>query len=167
VIADKVYLVGFMASGKTTVARALARHLDWQPIDIDELIEQREHDTVAGLFARRGEPYFRSVERAVLLGQIGRRFSVVATGGGTFVDPQNRAVIKGDGVSIFLDVPLERVVARVPADGRRPLAADREEFERLFFARQAAYHEADLRIDAGRASVDAIVEQIADWLGQG
>jgi shikimate kinase len=165
VIADKVYMVGFMASGKTTVARALARHLDWQAIDIDELIEQREHDTVAGLFARRGESYFRSVERGVLLDQIGRRFSVVATGGGTFVDPQNRALIKGDGVSIFLDVPLERLIVRVPADGRRPLAVDREEFERLYLVRQAAYHEADLRIDAARASVEAIVEQISDWLG--
>jgi shikimate kinase len=165
VIADKVYMVGFMASGKTTVARALARHLDWQAIDIDELIEQREHDTVAGLFARRGESYFRSVERGVLLDQVGRRFSVVATGGGTFVDPQNRALIKGDGVSIFLDVPLERLIVRVPADGRRPLAVDREEFERLYLVRQAAYHEADLRIDAARASVEAIVEQISDWLG--
>jgi shikimate kinase len=162
--ADKVYLVGFMGAGKTTVARALARRLDWQALDVDERIEQQERQTVAELFARQGEPYFRSVERAVLLDQVPMRHLVVATGGGTFVDPQNRAVINRDGVSVWLDVPLERLIARVPADGRRPLAADRAEFERLYALRRGAYEQAHYRVDAGRAGVDAIVEQLADWL---
>jgi shikimate kinase len=162
--ADKVYLVGFMASGKTTVARALAKRLDWQSADIDELIEAREHETVADLFAKRGEAYFRAVERAVLFEQIGLRLRVVATGGGTFVDPHNRAAINRDGISVWLDVPLDRLVARVPADGRRPLAADRSEFERLYAARRPAYEQAHHRIESGRASVDAIVEQLVEWL---
>jgi shikimate kinase len=162
--ADKVYLVGFMAAGKTTVARALAKRLDWQAADIDELIEQREHLSVADIFARHGEAYFRAVERAVLLEQMPARHRVVATGGGTFVDPQNRAAINSDGVSVWLDVPLERAIARMPADGRRPLAADRAEFERLFRARREAYQLAHVRLDAGRASVDALIEQLLDWL---
>jgi shikimate kinase len=153
-----------MGAGKTTVARALAKRLDWQPIDIDELVEQQERDSVAALFARRGEPYFRAVERAVLAAQIGSRYCVVATGGGTFVDQQNRALINADGVSVWLDAPLERLIARVPADGRRPLAADRAEFERLYRSRAAAYEQAHLRIDAGRASVEGIVDQVVDWL---
>src|SRR5207302_9738605 len=106
--ADKVYLVGFMTAGKTTVARALARRLDWQPIDIDELIEKRERLTVAEIFARHGEAYFRAAERAVLSDQLAPRHAVVATGGGTFVDPVNRAAINRDGVSVWLDVPLDR-----------------------------------------------------------
>jgi shikimate kinase len=161
--ADKIYLVGFMGAGKSTVARHLARRLDWKALDIDELIEQREHESVAALFARRGEAYFRGVERAVLLGQVEARHVVVATGGGTFADPQNRTVINRDGVSVWLDVPLDRLILRVPADGRRPLAADRAEFERLYFARRAAYEQAHIRIDAAAGS-DAAVEQLLDRL---
>ncbi|HKB10587.1 MAG TPA: shikimate kinase [Vicinamibacterales bacterium] len=162
--AEKVYLVGFMAAGKTTVAKALARRLDWRAVDVDELIETRERQTVAELFAKRGEPYFRRVERQVLFEQIGAPHLVVATGGGTFSDAQNRAAINADGVSVWLDVPLERLIDRVPADGRRPLASDRSGFERLYHQRRAAYEQAHLRLDAGRASVDALVEQLVDWL---
>lgn len=162
--ADKIYLVGFMAAGKTTVARALAKRLDWQPVDIDELIEQRERLTVSEIFAKRGEAYFRALEREILIEQTGPRHLVVATGGGTFADPQNRAAINQDGVSVWLDVPLDRLVGRVPADGRRPLAADRAGFERLYYQRRAAYEQAHVRLDAGRASVDALVEQLVDWL---
>jgi shikimate kinase len=80
------------------------------------------------------------------------------------VDPQNRALINGDGTSIWLDVPLSQLIQRVPADGRRPLAADRAEFERLYEIRRAAYEQAHRRVDAGRPSVAAIVEELADWL---
>lgn len=161
---DKVYLVGFMAAGKTTVARALAKRLGWEAVDVDELIEQRERLAVADIFARHGEPYFRAAERTVLFELLARRHLVVATGGGTFVDPQNRAAINHDGVSVWLDVPLDQIVARVPADGRRPLAADRVEFEQLYRARHAAYQHAHVRLDAARASVDELVEQLIDYL---
>ncbi len=160
-----MYLVGFMAAGKSTLARALAKRLDWQAVDIDELIEQREHASVAQIFAKNGEPYFRAAERQVLADQLRPRYLVVATGGGTFADPQNRAAINGDGVSVWLDVPFERLMARVPADGRRPLAADRAGFEHLYHQRRAAYEQAHLRLDAGRSGVDALAEQLLDWLG--
>jgi shikimate kinase len=88
------------------------------------------------------------------------RHAVVATGGGTFVSPENRAAIKRDGLSVWLDVPLDELVARLPADGRRPLAADREQLERLYAARRAAYEQAHLRLDAAGARVGDLVEQV-------
>ena len=162
--ASKVYLVGFMAAGKTTVARALARRLDWRAIDIDEVVEQRERMPVSDIFAKHGEAYFRIAERAALADQLGVPHVIVATGGGTFVDPQNRAMINADGLSIWLDIPLERAQERAPVDGRRPLAADREAFERLYHVRRVAYQQAHIRIDAGRQGVDALVEQLMDLL---
>jgi shikimate kinase len=67
-----------------------------------------------------------------------------------------------DGLSIWLDVPFESLLARLPADGRRPLAADRAQMERLFAVRQTAYAQAHLRIEAGAAAAEEIAEQILD-----
>jgi shikimate kinase len=164
VTVDKIYLVGFMAAGKTTVARALARRLGWHAEDIDELIEARERRTVAEIFTRSGEPYFRAVEREILRLLLPLRHVVVATGGGTFADVENRAAIVRDGFVVWLDVPFEAVLARVPADGRRPLAADRAQLERLFAARQAAYSLAHLRVETGVAPAEEIAERIMDHL---
>ena len=157
---DKLYLVGFMAAGKTTVARALAARLGWRTEDIDELIEARERRTVAEIFARQGEPYFRGVEREILKLVLPLRHAVVATGGGTFMDVENRTAINLDGVSVWLDVPFEVVLARLPGDGRRPLAASRQQMERLYAIRRAAYAQAHLRVDAGAAPAEQIAEQI-------
>lgn len=161
---DKIYLVGFMAAGKTTVARALALRLDWRAEDIDELIEARERRAVADIFTRNGEPYFRTVEKEILRLLLPMRHTVVATGGGTFVDVENRAAIHRDGFSVWLDVPFEVVLARVPADGRRPLAGDLAQMERLFAARQVVYAQANLRIPTGLAPAGEIAERIIDLL---
>jgi shikimate kinase len=154
-----------MAAGKTTVARALAARLGWRADDIDELIEARERRTVADIFAKSGEPYFRALERDILRLLLPLRHQVVATGGGTFMDPDNRAAINLDGLSVWLDVPFDEILARIPADGRRPLAADRAQLERLYTLRQGAYANARLRIDARGAHPDEVAERIIEALG--
>jgi len=159
-----IVLVGMPGCGKSAIGRRLAPRLDLPFVDADEEIEQAAGKSIKEIFADHGEAYFRAVERQVLVEQLAPRHIVVATGGGTFADPQNRAAINRDGVSVWLDVPLERLIDRVPADGRRPLAADRAGFEHLYHQRRAAYEQAHKRLDAGRAGVDALVEQLLDWL---
>ncbi|MBA3270500.1 MAG: shikimate kinase [Acidobacteria bacterium] len=162
--ADKVYLVGFMGAGKTTVARALARRLDWKFEDIDDRIEQRERRDISTIFRQEGEPYFRGVERQELIALLADRGSVVATGGGTIVDAATRELMLRDGAVLWLDAPFATILDRVPVDGRRPLAADRIEMERLYNQRLMAYGHAHHRLDAGKSSVEELVDQIVEWL---
>jgi shikimate kinase len=154
-----------MGAGKTTVARAVARRLDWKAEDIDERIEQRERRDIPTIFRQEGEPYFRAIERQEVIALLSQRGTVVATGGGTIVDPVTRALMLRDGAVVWLDAPFATVVERVPLDGRRPLASDRMELEKLYNQRLMAYGEAHLRLDAGRSSVEELVDRILDWLG--
>lgn len=163
--ADKVYLVGFMGAGKSSVARALARRLDWRVEDIDERIERAERRDIPTIFRQDGEPYFRACERQALVALLPERGVVVASGGGTFADPANRELMLRDGAVVWLDAPFETIVARVPVDGRRPLAAGRAEMERLYNQRLVAYQQAHVRVDAGRGSIEELVDHILEWLG--
>jgi shikimate kinase len=157
---DKIYLVGFMASGKSTIARALSTRLRWRAEDVDDLIEARERRTIADIFAQQGEAYFRTVEREILKILQPMRNVVVATGGGTFADPDNRAFINLDGVSVWIDLPLADLIPRIPLDGRRPLAANRAQLERLYATRVDAYRLAHVRVCAARVPVSAVVDRV-------
>ena len=163
--ADKIYLVGFMAAGKTSLARELGRRLDWQVEDVDDRIEARERMAISAIFAAEGEAYFRSVERAVVQELLAVRHVVVATGGGTFVDPDLRAIIKADGAVFWIDAPLGQIIDRLPRDGSRPLASNRIQLEALYESRRLAYAQAHVRLDASRASIGDLVEQVLEWMG--
>ena len=162
--ADKLYLVGFMGAGKSTVALALGRRLGWRAEDIDERIEARERRSISSIFSQSGEAYFRTVERDVLGELLQAREAIIATGGGTFAEPENRAAMLATGAVAWLDIPLESVLDRVPADGRRPLASDRAQMEQLFARRLASYQQAHVRIDASRP-IDEVVERLLAWIG--
>ena len=161
---DKLYLVGFMGAGKSSVARALGRRLDWKAEDIDARIEDAERRDIPTIFRDSGEPYFRAREREALIDLLPERGAVIASGGGTFADASNRELMLRDGGVVWLDVPFEIILKRVPRDGRRPLAADRLGMEQLYNQRLAAYRQAHLRVDAGRGSVEELVEYIVEWL---
>jgi shikimate kinase len=163
--ADKLYLVGFMAAGKTSLARELGRRLDWQVEDVDERIESLERRPIATIFAADGEAYFRAVEREVVQVLLPLRHVVVATGGGTFVDPDLRALIRADGAVFWIDAPLGQIVDRLPRDGSRPLAANRVQLESLYETRRIAYAQAHVRLDASRASLGDLADEVIEWLG--
>ena len=163
--ADKLYLVGFMAAGKSSLARELGRRLDWQVEDVDERIEALERRPIAAIFAADGEAYFRAVEREVVQGLLPPRHVVVATGGGTFVDPDLRALIRADGAVFWIDAPLGQIIDRLPRDGSRPLAANRVQLESLYETRRIAYAQAHVRLDASRASIGDLADEVIEWLG--
>ena len=100
---DKLYLVGFMGAGKTSVAAALGQRIGWRAADIDQCVEAREHRTVAAIFQQDGEAHFRRLEREALAALVPERHLIVATGGGTFVDPANRALMLADGRVAWLE----------------------------------------------------------------
>jgi len=160
-----LYVVGFMASGKSTVGRLLAHRLGWSFFDIDDEIEAAEKTTIAAIFDTRGEVEFRRIE-SLLIGQHVRsiehgRPAVLALGGGAFVAPANRDLLLGHGIAIWLDCPLDMVQRRVAQASHRPLARDPEKFAALYAARQQSYALADLRVsiesDDPAAAVDSIL----------
>ncbi|MEK6630342.1 MAG: shikimate kinase [Acidobacteriota bacterium] len=162
--ADKIYLVGFMGAGKTSLAREVGRRLDWKVEDVDERIEARERRSIADIFSQSGEAYFRAVERSVVQELLPLRHTVVATGGGTCVDPDSRALMKADGAVFWIDVPLAALVDRIPLDGSRPLAPSRIQLEYLFAQRREAYLQAHVRLDGARASIGDLADRILEWL---
>ena len=114
--------------------------------------------------ARRASPISgpASARRSIQL--LPERGVVVASGGGTFADAGNRELMLRDGAVVWLDAPFATVVSRVPSDGRRPLATDRLAMEQLYNQRLAAYRLAHFRVDAGRGSVEELVDHIVEWL---
>jgi len=148
-----IYLTGFMGSGKTTIAEALADHLGWDFADLDAEIEAQERAPVTQIFETRGEAEFRRIETEMIQrwrDKVERCVpTVIALGGGAFVHPRNLELLHNHGVSIWLDCTLETIERRIAAQAdTRPLARDRENLRRLFEDRREAYGRADFRIDA-------------------
>lgn len=149
-VTPAIYLVGFMASGKTTVGRLLADRLGWHFIDLDETIEQQQKTTIAEIFDTLGEEEFRRMEtnaiRTVVHSVCCGVPTVVALGGGAFARAENFTLVEDHGVSVFLDCPLETVKERVQKTSHRPLARDMERFEQLYQDRAQVYCRADYTV---------------------
>lgn len=160
-----IYVVGFMASGKSTIGRALAYRLGWSFFDTDDEIEAAEGATIAEIFEKRGEAEFRRIEAEIIRQHV--RFiergrpSVLALGGGAFAESATRELLLGNGIAIWLDCPFETVKLRVAQASHRPLARDPVRFAGLYEERREAYGKADVRIaiecDDPAVAVEAIV----------
>ncbi len=165
--ARRVYLVGFMAAGKTAVGRALAGVLGFRFEDLDRMIEDRAGARVHEIFELRGEDWFRDREHECLQLTESLENAVVATGGGTMTFERNRAVIGRLGVSVWLDPPLEVLFERLERGGRskRPLFRGREHARALYHNRRDAYRMADLTIEpVSRDTADGVAARIAALL---
>jgi len=157
-----IYLIGFMGAGKSTVGRMLAARLGWDFEDTDALVERAQGCSVEEIFRTVGEGRFREAEWAALCSLEGRKRLVVATGGGLFLGVAQRAFLRGQGVSFWLDAPLELVAGRVDDGSARPLwPIDDPLSRRAFFERRrAAYSLADIRIDASHGEAGELASAI-------
>ncbi len=162
----RIYLVGFMGSGKTSVGRQLARELGWQFLDLDEQIERRRGLSVAEIFEQDGEAEFRRLETAALRETLTARDTVIATGGGTLTRWENREMIQRHGVMVWLEAPLDVMLRRCREGSRRPLLSTEERMTALLAERLPGYRGADLRADSAGAGPEETARFIAGRLGE-
>jgi shikimate kinase len=159
-----VYLVGFMAAGKSTVGRALAEQLGWSFADIDQEIEAEQGVTVAEIFQNKGEDRFRDLETEMIRRHVTAVRSgvpqVIALGGGAFVQQRNWELLENNGVTIWLDCPFDLVCERLNGDDSRPLARDRHRLSKLFEDRRPLYSRADFRLEITDEETSLVVSRI-------
>jgi shikimate kinase len=163
-IKGRIFLVGFMGAGKSTVGPLLAAKLSWSFIDLDKEIEKFRGEPIREIFEKRGEPFFRRVETEALSKLSECPHCVVALGGGAFTQITNRSLIRKLGVSVFLNCPLDVILSRCALDGERPLFQNQTAIGELYQSRLSDYRESDFQVDVTNLSPERIAEQIHYWV---
>lgn len=172
-----ISLIGYRGTGKTTVAKLLARRLNCEWADADVILEHQSKRTIADIFANEGESHFRELESnvlAMLIANGSKIQFVLATGGGVILSAKNRESLIGAGPVIWLTAPAEVIHQRITTDPttgeRRPdLTADGglKEVETVLAARESLYREsASQTINTDGKSPDEIVDEIQEWLAK-
>jgi len=159
---ERIYLVGFMGAGKTSVGRVLAPQLGWCFVDMDEEIEKAEKMAVREIFARLGELHFRQLESDHLKRISAKPNAVVALGGGAYVDPENRRLADSGGVTVWLKVSFDNVVHRVTMDGTRPLFGTPDRAKHLYEDRLAAYSRARIHVSTDDRKPGEVANDIVE-----
>jgi len=168
----RVYLTGFMTSGKSTIAPILANVLGFNFFDLDLEIEREEKSTVIEIFEQKGEKYFRELEALTLKNIATKGNVVVALGGGTITNEDNFNFLKNSGRIIYLKIPPEILYKRLKNKINRPLFRDlvleerpKEDFikriNEILALRSKYYEKADIIIEPGDQQFGLIVDKIA------
>jgi shikimate kinase len=151
-LSKTIVLVGLMGAGKSCIGRRLAQRLDVPFIDADTEIEKAAGLSIAEIFEKYGEVSFREGERRVMNRLLHGAPCVLASGGGAFMDPDTRKLIKDNATSLWLRAELDTLVARTKGRGHRPLLNSgdpREKLKELIDIRYPVYAEADIAVDTG------------------
>ena len=163
-----VVLVGLMGAGKSAIGRRLANKLGLPFVDADTEIEAAAGCTIEEIFARDGEAAFRSGERKIIARLLTERpVHILATGGGAFMDPETRALIRERGISVWLRAELEILLARTARRTHRPLLKKGDPGEilsRLMEQRYPVYAEAELTVESDENPPEHTVERVIEAL---
>jgi shikimate kinase len=158
---ERIILIGFMGSGKSSVGRILADRLGYELVDTDVLLEERAGAPIARIFREQGEPAFRELESEILAAVADRRRSVIATGGGAPAHPPNRDFFTRENAVFHLRVSLEAARERTGENADRPLLAqDQEAVRRLYQGRQPVYEELGQSVDTDGKTPTAVADEI-------
>jgi shikimate kinase len=162
-----VALVGLMGAGKSAIGKRLAARLGLPFVDADDEIERAAGCTIAEFFERRGEAEFRAGERRVISRLLAGPPHVLSTGGGAYMDPETRALMRERALTVWLRADLEVLYDRVKRRGHRPLLSNGEPKEilaRLMTQRYPVYAEADLIVESTAQPADITTEQVIEAL---
>jgi shikimate kinase len=156
-----IVLIGMMGAGKSSIGRRLASRLGIPFIDADAEIESAAGMTIAEIFEKHGEPYFRAGEARVIARLLDNGPQVLATGGGSVMDPQTRALIGQKGISIWLKADIDVLLKRTKRRNDRPLV---EKIKDLLPVREPIYAQADIIIQSRDEPHDTIIDEIMSEL---
>ena len=163
-----VVMVGMMGAGKTAVGRALATRLGVPFLDSDAEIEAAATMSIAEIFERDGEAFFRDRETEVIDRLLENQRGILSTGGGAFLSERNRQIISQKGVSVWLDADLDLLWSRVKHKNTRPLlrtSNPRETLKTLYEARVPSYRKADLAVRSlAEYSIDTMAGHVVEAL---
>lgn len=159
-----IILIGFMASGKTTIGLRLAEALGRRFIDTDKLIEERKGMSISEIFEKHGESYFRNVEEEIISEALNQINTVIATGGGCVTRENTRKLLKEKGIVFWLKVDAETVLRRTNNDDTRPLLKDNKEgkVSILLSQRESLYRETAHYVIDTLENPEKIVSKILD-----
>lgn len=163
--AANIALIGFMASGKTSVGRLLSHKTGLPYQDVDGLIEAHEGMTIAEIFASRGEKYFRELETTIFRRLCAATEQIIGLGGGTLIDPENSVILRSRCYAVWLRVSAREVARRIKSPGApvRPLIprdGPLEAVSKLLCSREPLYSGADLVVYTDGRTIDEIAEEI-------
>lgn len=163
----KFVLIGFMGTGKTSAGRLLAERLGYSFVDIDRKIEADCKMKIQDMFAAKGEKYFRDQETKVTHQVAARQYVVISTGGGTVLDPRNRAVLRKDSIIIALEASVDVILERTGRRDQRPVLAQGDRHDavvKLQAARDHLYKQADYIVDTTDLTLPQVVDQIMGYI---
>lgn len=165
---ENIVLIGFMGSGKSMVAKRLAKILKRDAVSLDDLIESKEGRPIKRIFVESGEAYFRDREKEAVQEAAGKESLVIDCGGGVVLNPQNMAKLKANGILIFLSATAETIYARVKDTKKRPLLNiknPKARINELLKERQPLYAQADHTVITDNKTVDEVCKEIIAHLG--